>query len=110
MGFTKETARTAGRKGGQVKQRLHLEEVEHAFGQLTTIEDAQRRLERLGVWAAAGLLPGSVAGAAVRSVEVWLKAHESELTQSLADELSDEVASLMGQLGQRKRPGVKVVR
>ena len=60
--------------------------------------DAQRRPERLGVWAAAGLLPGSVAGAAVRSVEVWLKAHESKLTREVIDDVKADVDRLKSEL------------
>jgi hypothetical protein len=86
--------------GGKAKARarLTLDKVEAAFGPLDTLEDAQRRLERLCVWAAAGLLTGSVAGAAVRSVEVWLKAHESRLTREVVETLRTEVARLKGQL------------
>jgi len=93
MAFTsREEAREAGRKGGKAPGRkLTLERVEAAFGLLVTIEDAQRRLERLGVWAACGMLAGSVAHAAVRSVEVWLKAHESVLTRDVVEGLKREV-------------------
>jgi len=50
------------------------------------------------VWAAAGLLPGSVAGAAVRSVEVWLKAHESKLTREVIDDVKADVDRLKSEL------------
>jgi hypothetical protein len=66
---------------------LNIDEVEAAFGQLETLEDAQRRLERLGVWATAGMMAGPVANAAVRSIEVWLKAHESKLTREVVEDL-----------------------
>ena len=86
--------------GGKAKarNRLTLDRVEAAFGPLEAIADAQRRLERLGVWAAAGLLTGSVAGAAVRSVEVWLKAHESRLTENVVDELTGQLKRLKDEL------------
>ena len=101
--FDSQTAAEAGRKGGKAKAkaRLSLEKVEEAFGPLETIEDAQRRLERLGVWSAAGLLAGSVAGAAVRSVEVWIRAHESQLTRDVVEELKHEVTRLKA--GQRAK-------
>ncbi|UCG87927.1 MAG: hypothetical protein JSW71_05120, partial [Gemmatimonadota bacterium] len=100
MGFrNSEEARAAGRESGRARkakarEKLNLANVEAAFGPLETIEDAQRRLERLGVWAAAGMLAGTVAGAAVRSVEVWLKAHESRLTQDVVESLKKEVDRL----------------
>jgi hypothetical protein len=102
--FDSQTARQAGRKGGRAKgrTRLTLDKVEEAFGPLDRLEDAQRRLERLGVWSAAGFLSGSVAGAAVRSVEVWLKAHESRLTERVVDELTSDVKRLKGELRVRE--------
>ena len=54
---TRERARRAGRASAEARRRrkreqLTLESVEAAFGPLETLEDAQKRLERLGVWAA----------------------------------------------------------
>ena len=102
--FTKETAQQAGARGARAKKarRLTLEQVEEAFGQLDTVEDAQRRLERLGVWASAGLLAGSVGGVAVRSVEVWLKAQESLLTETVVNDLRARLDELEGQLRQSR--------
>ncbi len=77
-----------------------MEQVEAAFGQLDTVEDAQRRLERLGVWCAAGLLAGSVGGAAIRSIEVWLRAHESQMTETVVNELRTRLDELEAQLKQ----------
>ncbi len=98
MVFTSENAAEHGRRGGLARRRLSLNDVEAAFGQLDTVEDAQRRLERLGVWASAGLLAGSVGGVAVRSVEVWLKAQESLLTETVVDDLRARLDELEGQL------------
>jgi HAMP domain-containing protein len=86
--------------GGKAKarNRLTLDKVEAAFGSLKTVEDAQRRLERLGTWAAAGMMAGSVAGAAVRSVEVWLKAQESKLTREVVEDLKGELDRLKAEL------------
>ena len=100
--FTAETAGVAGRASGAARRsnRLTLDKVEAAFGPLETVDDAQRRLERLGVWCAAGLLAGSVGGAAIRSVEVWLKAHESQLTETVVNELRTRLDELEGQLRQ----------
>ena len=83
--FDSKTAKQAGQKGGRAKGRTRV-----------------RRLERLGVWSAAGFLSGSVAGAAVRSVEVWLKAHESRLTERVVDELTSDVKRLKGELRVRE--------
>ena len=104
MTLDRERARELGKRSGAARRslKLNLSRVEAAFGPLEAIQDAQRRLERLGVWAAAGLLTGSVAGAAVRSVEVWLKAHESRLTERVVEELSGELKRLKAELGTAK--------
>jgi hypothetical protein len=90
--------------GGKARanRRLTLAKVEAEFGTLVTIEDAMRRLDRLGVWAAAKMLPGSVAGAAVRSVEVWLRANESKLTREVVNDIKGEVIRLKAELKGRR--------
>lgn len=98
--FDSNSGRAAGKASGRARRGLTLEQVEAAFGQLSTVEDAQRRLERLGVWCAAGLLAGSVGGAAIRSIEVWLRAHESKLTEQVVTELRTRLDELEGQLRQ----------
>ena len=106
--FTKETARREGAKGGRAKARtkLTLTQVENELGVLTTLEDAQRRLDRIGVWALSGLLAGSVAGASVRSVEVWVRTHESRLTQEVVTDLRQRLDELEAQIKQRSTIGV----
>ena len=93
------------REGGRAKarRRLALERVENELGPLTTVEDAMRRLDRLGLWIAAGMLTGSAGSAAVRSVEVWLCGHESRLTERVVEELHHEAERVKEQLGQRER-------
>ena len=59
-----------------------------------------------GVWALSGLLPGSVAGSAVRSVEVWVKTHESRLTQEVVTDLRRRLDELEAALKQRSTMGV----
>ena len=45
------------------------------------------------------MLPsGSIAGAVVRSVEVWCRAHEVKLTESVVEDLRREVNRLKGEL------------
>lgn len=117
MKFTKDTARQHGARGGRAKAarrlttleqangRLTLDQVEQAFGSLGSLEDAERRLERIGVWAVAGMLPGSVAGAAVRSIEVWIKANESKLSREIVEGLRKRLDELEVQV-KRSRLGV----
>ena len=104
--FDSASAREAGKRSGKARQRLTLTQVEAELGSLVTLEDAQQRLDRIGVWALSGLLPGSVAGASVRSVEVWVKTHESKLTQEVVQELRQRLEQLEGDLKQRSTMGV----
>ncbi len=100
--FTPQTARELGSKGGKsTGHRLTLARVEKAFGPLETISDAMRRLDRLNVWIASGLLSGSQGSASVRAVEVWLRGHESRLTERVVEELSGEVKRLKVELGSK---------
>ncbi len=92
-------ARTGGR--AKARRRLTLDRVETELGQLETPEDAMRRLDRLGLWITAGMLSGSAGSAAVRSVEVWLRGHESKLTERVVEELQADVSRLKGELAKQ---------
>ncbi len=106
MAFTKETARRQGAKGGRAKARrkLTLERVEEELGPLETVDDAMRRLDRLGLWISAGMLSGSQGGAAVRSIEVWLRGHETRLTERVVDDLQADVERLKAELHGEPHP------
>ena len=69
---------------------------------LRSMRDEVAALESLGVWAAGGLPPGSVAGAAARSVEVWLKARESKRTHEVVEAVKAEVDRLKAELSGRR--------
>lgn len=89
--------RALGRKGGKAsgkaRRRLTLDRVERELGPLDTIADAQRWLRTLGLWGAAGLVPGAVLGACVRSVDVWLRGQEQKL-------VAEDVEALRQRLGE----------
>ena len=99
--FTQESASDAGRRGGKAsaKGRLTLARVDSELGPLETVQDAMRRLDRLNIWIASGLLSGSQGSASVRAVEVWLRGHETRLTERVVEELSGEVQRLKTELG-----------
>jgi hypothetical protein len=101
IGSTEE-ARRLGRRGGRPR-KLRLADVEEQLGALDTLEDAGRWLRLIGLWAAANLLSGSVAGACVRAVEVWLKTHESKLARQVVDDLRSRLEELEGQVRQPRR-------
>lgn len=101
-----ERARELGRLGGRARRRpLTLERVETELGNLDSIEDAQRWLRRIALWAAAGMLHGAVASACNRSVEVWLRGHEAKLTREITEHLRARVEELEGQLRAPKGGG-----
>jgi hypothetical protein len=82
----------------RARRRLTLERVERELPPLDSPESAMLRLDRIGLWATAGMLPGSVASAVVRSVEVWIRGHESRLTREVVEDLKEEVTRLKAQL------------
>lgn len=88
-------------KREQRHAELDVESIEAQFGALETVEDAQRRLERLSVWCSAGLLQSGLATAAVRSVEAWVRAEDSRLTREVVDDLKAQVAELKAKLKPR---------
>ena len=94
--FTPQTGTAAGKKSGI--RRLTLRRVEQELGQLETVDDAMRRLDRICLWALGGLLPGVVANAAVRSVEVWLRGYESKLTEKVVEELQADLERVKREL------------
>ena len=83
-------------KGGKAaaRRRLTLERVERELPPLDSLENAMTRLDRVGLWAATGMLTGSVASAVVRSVEVWIRGHESQLTREIVETLRKDVSRL----------------
>ena len=104
-----EKAREAGQKGGiakaKARRQLTLERVEEELGSLGSLEDAERWLLRLGTWAAGGLLSGAVAGACVRAVDVWLRAHEAKLSRELIEKLRVRLDDLEAQVVKRPKMG-----
>ena len=103
MVFTKETAKKLGRKGGiRSKQRkLTPDRVAKELGPLETVEDARRWLYQIGLWICSGTLTGSMASAANRSVDVWLKAMEADHTKELIA-LRNRIKELEKQLHGKK--------
>ncbi len=105
-----ERAKAAGRKGGPLGGRpakLNLKRVEAELPPLDSLEHAMERLDLIGKWALAGMVAGTTAGAAVRSVEVWLKAHADSLTRDVITDLKQDVARLKAQL---IKPPMRVAR
>ena len=93
-------AAQGGRASGRRRRKLDLDRVERELGQLATLEDAMRWLRQIALWAAGGLLHGAVASACNRSVEVWVRAHESRLTQEVVTALRGRLEELEAQLKQ----------
>lgn len=94
--FTPERAREAGRRSARARRAksLNFERVQAELGPLQTRQDARRRLDRLSLWLASGLISGSAGGAAVRAMEVWLRDLEAEATFEAIEELRRTVEQL----------------
>jgi hypothetical protein len=95
----------AARRQERERSQLTLARVEAQLPPLASLKDAKERLDRIGTWAVAGLLPGTVTMAAVRSVEVWVRAHEASLTQEVAERLRSRLDAVEADL-RRSRMGV----
>ena len=91
-------------EGGRARARrkLTLERVEQELGKLDDLDDCARWLQRLGYWAASGLVPGAVAHATVRAVEIRLKVIEAALTERVTTELRQRLDELEAQVRRTK--------
>ncbi len=89
--------------GGKAKARRHLtlERVEGELGPLDALEDVNRWLHRIGLWGAAGLLPGVVLGGLVRTCEIKLRVLEHEVTREVVEQLRSRLEELESQVKQR---------
>jgi len=85
-----------------VRRRLVLEEVERELGALDTVEDVSRWLHRVGLWGAAGLVPGVVLGGLVRTCEIKLRVLEHEVTAEITGQLRRRLEELERQLKQQR--------
>ena len=94
----------SGRLGGEAKAARVSAEAAALLRDLPSLNsdaNAQVRLEVISDLAMRGLLPGSMAGAAVNAVRVWLAVEEMKLDRSHLQGLEREVASLRKQLADR---------
>lgn len=102
MSLDPERARELGRRSGRARRKLGLSDVETTLPPLTDLESAMHRLDVVARWALAGMVPGAIASAAVRSCEVWIKGAESKLTRELVDGLRKRLETLEAQLKQQR--------
>ena len=90
-----------GKLGGEAKEaRLAVERRRYAdtMPPLDSPENCKRRLELIQDMTLRGLLAGSVAGAAVRSCEAWLKAYQAEMDRNRMRDLERQIETLEKQL------------
>jgi hypothetical protein len=92
-------------QGGKAKsaRSLNVEKVEAAFGPLVTPEDAKSRLATISVWAVAGMVPGTVANAAVRAVEVWLKCDEAAADRERLKQAEKRISELEAEVADARQ-------
>lgn len=101
-----ERARLAGKLSGEARRgkpkKLTLLKVEQELGALDTLDDCARWLRQLALWAAGGLLPGTVINGCVRSVEIRLRVFESKQTEEITASLRQRLDELEGQVKRTK--------
>ena len=92
--YTSETGRKAAKRSRVARRKLNLARVEAELPVLTDVASAMHRLDVIGRWALAGMVHGAVASAACRSVEIWLKGHESKLQEQIVEEIKADIDRL----------------
>ena len=55
---------------------------------------AERWLQQLAMWAAAGMLPGAVLNGCVRGIEIWIRVKEAEASFEAVEALRADVRAL----------------
>lgn len=93
-----------GQRGGIAKEAKAADErrrYAESMPSLDSPENCKRRLEIINDMAVRGLLPGSIAGSAVRACEAWLKAYTVEQDRQRIRELETTVERLEAQLAAR---------
>jgi hypothetical protein len=105
--FDAGSARTAAQRSAQRRKRLTLADVDAALPPLVTLEDAKHRLDQLGRWIAGGMLSGTQGMGAVRSVEAWCRAFESEMDRQALKAAEHRISELEGEL--KASRGLKVM-
>jgi hypothetical protein len=75
--------------------------VDQALPPLDTPEHIRTAYQIVQRWACAGLLAGSVAGAAVRACDGALRLYEAQLDRDAMRALEARIAELEGELAQR---------
>lgn len=95
----------ARHKAKEKRQREAADE----FPPLTSVENAQRRLDLISKHAAAGTMAGSQAGAAARAVEIWLKAEQHKLDLHRIKDLERMIGELERELKKAKAGHLRAV-
>lgn len=108
MRFDTGTASEHGRASARSKAKrkpLDIDRVNAELPPLVTPEDAKVRLDVLTRWAAAGLMSAGNAGAAVRGVEGWLRAHDAAVTQDKLRDAERTIKALKAALADAQKAG-----
>ncbi|HLZ46568.1 MAG TPA: hypothetical protein VKQ05_12915 [Gemmatimonadales bacterium] len=85
-------ARKMAKRLGQFRSKLTLSDIEEALPELNDPAAANAWLEKAYIWAASGKIPGTVANACVRAVEVWLKSYDLAKVTARIRELEQQLA------------------
>lgn len=82
--------------------KLTVAKVERDLPPMTTPENVKLRLELIQNWALGGLVPGAVAGAAVRACEVWYRVNDLQHDRERTRELEKRLKELQKELNKAR--------
>ena len=87
-------SKIGAKRSAERRRFLTLSDVEAELPPMSDPANVQRRVEVATAWACAALIPAGVAGAIVRSAEVWHKLEDLKDDRRHVADLEDEVARL----------------
>jgi len=95
---TPEEARALGKRSGEARRKLTPERIAEELPPLDTPQHIREAYQCIQRWAAAGLLPGAVANALVRSCDGALRLLDTTVDLALIRRLEHRVAELEQEL------------
>ena len=101
--MTPEEARALGRRSGVVRRGLTPERIEQELPALDSPQHIREAYQRIQHWAAAGLLPGTIANSLVRACDGALKLLEAQLDLGKIAQLERRVRELEAALAAAQR-------
>lgn len=103
MTLDPEKARQMAQRSAEVRRGLTPERIAEELPPLDTLEHIREAYQVVQRWAAAGLVPGSIANALVRSCDGATKLLEARIDVGLISKLERRVRELEGELAAARK-------